>query len=278
MGMRKIIIILIISLGISIPVFAEAYFSGKTEMIAKSDIIVIVDIKEIKALEQNPAYREQEAKAYTIKKLKGNPAAEFTFFVPSMFPCAITSVEKGRYIVFLMKVNDSIERSATAADGGFSPNSSLEGSNWHYSYRPIKEDKVEWLDNNTISDLKEISLEKAISDINKIIIEHEKLEHIVKNICIAILKIKDKYTEMKGFTMQNYKGLWMSYGSCPPVDDVWISLHFKNTYWHQLPCRYNPDVDIYIKEVDDHLLFSAKIADELLKENLIQVVRENCQK
>ncbi|MCG2711420.1 MAG: hypothetical protein L6416_03740 [Candidatus Omnitrophica bacterium] len=154
--MKKILILIII-LGLTVPAFAKAYFAEKEEMIVNADIIAIVDITDVKNLEKDKSHGNQEATVSTIKNIKGTADKQFKFFVPCFFPCAITSVEKGQYLVFLKKGKNG-----------------LEGCNWHFSYRPIKDNKAEWYKKDTdfkkgssVFEMKE--LEKVINEITEIL-------------------------------------------------------------------------------------------------------------
>src|SRR6478735_3736367 len=84
---------------------AKAYFAPKTQMIAKSDLIAVVNITNVKSLEPEQTHGNQVAKATVQATVKGNVEndKEIEFKVECSFPCAITQVSTGQYLVFLSK-------------------------------------------------------------------------------------------------------------------------------------------------------------------------------
>ena len=147
---------------VAMPVTAEgkAYFAPRDKMVTKADVIAIVEITAVKEVQ---ICRNQEAVAKVERMLKGQLGKEVTFLVPNFFPCAITSVSKGRYLVFLKKE----DRKRRGYD--------LAGSNWRFSYRPIVDGMIEWYANGKSLTLETKELGKVLSEITRILTQMDAL-------------------------------------------------------------------------------------------------------
>lgn len=134
---------------------AKAYFSNKEEMVAKAQVIAIVEIKNLKSLEPEKMAGNQQATVVPIKVLKGTLKSEEELFVPCFFPCAIVKLTPGKYLVFLER-DKKVKR--------------LQGFNWHLSYRPIVDGSVAWFSNNELNaGLQTTELEGVIKDITNLL-------------------------------------------------------------------------------------------------------------
>jgi hypothetical protein len=152
--MKKIIPILILIFALPASAHAKAYLAPKAEMIAKSDVIAVVNITDVKSLEPEKMYGNQRAKATVRDVLKGDVKREMEieFMVKCFYPCAITQVSKGEYLVFLSKKDND-----------------FEGNNWHLSYRPIKDGAIEWYKDDTGYELKKRKLGGVLDEIRGIL-------------------------------------------------------------------------------------------------------------
>ena len=137
----------------------KAYFAPRDEMVAEADVIAVVEITAVKEVH---TCRNREATAMVERVLKGQLGKEVTFLVPNFFPFAITSVSKGRYLVFLKK-EDRKRR-------GYN----LAGSNWRFSYRPIVDGKVEWYADGKSLTLRTKELGKVLSEIAEILARQQE--------------------------------------------------------------------------------------------------------
>jgi hypothetical protein len=141
---------------ILLPLFAhaKARFAPKGEMIAEADVIAVVTITDVKSLEPEKRVGDQLATAVVKQVIKGEikNEQEIEFFVSSFFPCAVTQVSKGAYLVFLAK------------DGKM-----LKGKNWHLSYRPIENGSLDWYKDDTSYALEKKPLEKVVAEVHAIV-------------------------------------------------------------------------------------------------------------
>jgi len=138
--MKRITAILIIGLLLPVTAHGKAYFAPKAEMISNSVVIAVVDITEVKSLVPN----EQLVTATVKQTLAGKVDTIINFRVPCFYPCAIARVTKGTYLVFLSKDKQG-----------------LQGCNWHLSYRPVKDGRIEWYKINSRHELEW----RAIADV-----------------------------------------------------------------------------------------------------------------
>jgi len=132
--------------------FGRAYFAPKREMIAKSQVIAIVQITDVISLEPEKRLGDRRARATIREVLKGaiEKGKEMEFTVPCFFPCAITEVSTGEYLVFLSEEQGQ-----------------LQGNNWHLSYRPIRDGKVEWYRDDTSYELVQTELDKVVQEVRE---------------------------------------------------------------------------------------------------------------
>ena len=148
--MKRITAILITSLLLPAAAHAKAYFAPKAEMISNSVVIAVVDITEVKSLERNAQYGDQFVTATVKQTLAGKVGTKINFRVPCFFPCAITQVTNGTYLVFLSKDKQG-----------------LQGCNWHLSYRPVKDGKIEWYKNDSPNELEWRADEEVLKEVKQ---------------------------------------------------------------------------------------------------------------
>lgn len=133
---------------------AKAYFAPKTQMVSNSTVVAVVEITEVKSLEPNVRYGDQQVKAKVQETLAGEAGESLEFRVPCFYPCAITQVTNGTYLVFLSKGKDG-----------------LQGNNWHLSYRPVKDGKIEWYKADSPYELEWRERETVLNEVRKMIKE-----------------------------------------------------------------------------------------------------------
>lgn len=199
--MKKIILSILFLCFFSNLVFAKAYFAGKEEMILKSDFIAIVNITDVVSMETDKQYGDQKANASVNKILKGNAENNITFSIPCFFPCAIISVEKGLHIVFLKHEENK-----------------LSGVNWLFSYRPIKNNKVEWYSNDDTLKLEEKDLGKVIEDITEVIEKQKNRKNLATEEIIDRTTGRTDVCELHKVHMHKVK-VSIIYGLPPPWSD-----------------------------------------------------------
>ena len=144
------IIIFIAILLMPTGVYAKAKFAYKNEMIEKADVIAVVNITKIEPVQikgKGWTYR-QKATAKVEQSLKGKVPAEISLYGQEDFICAQCNYESGKSLVFLKRDNDL-----------------LKGSNWQFSIRPIKDDKVEWYQSDKGLELKAFPLSEVLEEI-----------------------------------------------------------------------------------------------------------------
>ena len=107
----------------------KAYFAPQNEMITRCDAIAVVNVTDVRETEvKTPGFDYREvAKAEVEQVLKGSLRKEITLHGSESFICAQVRFKPGRHLVFLK-----------------SQNGLLTGSNWQFSVRPIRGDRVEW--------------------------------------------------------------------------------------------------------------------------------------
>lgn len=150
--MMKTLAILMTCLLLPFAAHAKAYFAPKTEMVSNSTVVAVVEITEVKALEPNVHYGDQQVSAKVQETLAGSAGDRLAFRVPCFFPCAITQVTNGTYLVFL----------AMGKDG-------LQGNNWQLSYRPVKDGKIEWYKADPPHELEWRDRETVLNEVRKLI-------------------------------------------------------------------------------------------------------------
>jgi hypothetical protein len=157
-------LMLLLMLVITSAAFGKAYFAPRDEMLAKADVIAVVDITRVKELEPGKQYGNQQASADVVTVLKGKPGKTISFFVPCFFPCALVKLKSGRYIVFLTKEKGK-----------------LQGNNWHLSYRPILKDKVEWYTDGSTLALTTQSVDRVLGNIRKVLATQQQKQQSNRN-------------------------------------------------------------------------------------------------
>jgi hypothetical protein len=133
---------------------AKAYFAPKAQMVSNSTVVAVVEITEVKSLEPNAQYGDQQVKAKVTETLAGETGESLDFRVPCFYPCAITQVTNGTYLVFLSKGKDG-----------------LQGNNWHLSYRPVKDGKIEWYKTDSPYELEWRHRETVLNEVRRMIKE-----------------------------------------------------------------------------------------------------------
>lgn len=126
--MNRLPIFLIAVLLLPTIAHAKAYFASKEEMISNSDLIAVVDITDLAAAETGKRLRDELATATVKTTLIGR--------------------SKGDYLVFLSKGKQE-----------------MEGCNWHLSYRPVKDGKVEWFKKGSRNELEWQPQDEVLKDI-----------------------------------------------------------------------------------------------------------------
>ncbi len=152
--MKRTATVLVLILALAASAHAKAYFAPKAKMIAKSDVIAVVTITDVKSLEPDKWHGNQLAKATVKETLKGDVEKEkdIEFKVECFYPCAITQVSMGQYLVFLSKEGKE-----------------LRGNNWHLSYRPIKDGELEWYKDDKSYKLEKKELGKILDEVRRMI-------------------------------------------------------------------------------------------------------------
>lgn len=133
---------------------AKAAYAGKAQMIDCSDVIAVVDIKAVEAVQeagQTSGWTySQKATFVPVTVLKGVLPKDSTAYGGENFICASCKFEPGKALVFL------------SHDG-----THLVGSNWHLSIRPIKGDQLDWYDGENMSPLKPAKVSDVIVQIKQ---------------------------------------------------------------------------------------------------------------
>lgn len=166
--MRKILLITTVLLLIASVVYAKAYYAPKNEMIEKAEIIAVVDITEIKDVKIKGEHWTygQKATGKVEQLLKGKIPSKITIYGMENFICAQCRYEVGKFLVFLKHDNDL-----------------LVGSNWQFSIRPIKNDKVEWYkkDADDRFDLEYLPLSEVLKELKSKIEQDQPLQLTIKS-------------------------------------------------------------------------------------------------
>ena len=146
----KIIITLLMFVFTAGSSFAKAYFAGETEMVTNAEVIAIVNIQWTSQFKETTPFPYQVATGMVERVIKGKTAESISFNVPTFYPCAVTEVRTGRYLVFLKKAFGA-----------------LQGNNWYYSYRPITEGRTEWYESTNTLKLVEMPLDTVLRRIEQ---------------------------------------------------------------------------------------------------------------
>jgi len=150
--MKRAVLGLLMAMAASSAV-AKAYFAPRDVMIEKAEVIAVVDFTEVKTVpgsERVTIGIKQEVTATVQQVLKGEARSPLSIQIPTFVPCAVVSVSKGPHLVFLTRRLGK-----------------LAGSNWHYSYRPIKDGRVLWYTGETQLTLKEQELPAVLRQIKE---------------------------------------------------------------------------------------------------------------
>ena len=135
---------------------AKARFWTKRDMIEKSSVIALVEMKEVQHLQPTRQFGDQEATFTPIRILKGqmNARGEHVF-TRCFYPCAITQVKPGTWLVFLQRKKDG----------------KLFGFNWQLSYLAITNETVKWYKGERTLSLKTTKLDTVVQEIQSICAE-----------------------------------------------------------------------------------------------------------
>ena len=147
--MKTIIILLILAVSASNSI-AKAYFAREMEMVTNAEFIAIVNVQWTSEFKETTPFPYQVATGTVERVLKGEQPEAISFHVPTFYPCAVTEVHAGRYLVFLRKEFGA-----------------LQGNNWYYSYRPISDGIIEWYKDTNTLDMAEMPLESVVQQIEE---------------------------------------------------------------------------------------------------------------
>lgn len=139
---------------------AKAYFAPKSQMIVNSEIIALVDIKNVESAEakgMNWTY-SRKAIADPVKVLKGNFPKGGTIYGGENFICASCPLQSGKALVFLGHDNDL-----------------LIGTNWQLSIRPVVDEKLDWYKGEHYSPLEKTDVKVVIEEIEAQLAPDRKL-------------------------------------------------------------------------------------------------------
>lgn len=132
----KVLMVLLLGVVLSGSSAARPYYASKAEMIARSEVIAVVDVRRVGATTVRGRHSTyaQAADAVVEQTLKGELPPRVRLYAQEDFICARVDFRPGRYVVFLTR------------DGEL-----LAGSNWYLSARPIRYGRVEWYARDTES-------------------------------------------------------------------------------------------------------------------------------
>lgn len=148
--MRQWLLFILAIVLLPVAAHARAFFAPKEEMISNSVVVAVVDITDVKSLEPNAMQGDQQVQATVKETIAGQPGTNLMFRVPSFYPCAVTQVTNGTYLVFLSKGQHG-----------------LQGNNWHLSYRPVKDGKIEWYKSDSPYELEWKPKEDVLREVRK---------------------------------------------------------------------------------------------------------------
>ena len=136
----------------AVPVQGKAYYATRQEMVARAEVIAIVDVAEIQKIKIQGSHwtYSESAQARVVKCLKGKLPDTITLLGKENFICAQVYFHQGRCLVFLKK-----------------DKSGYAGCNWAASCLPLDESgKVPWLATPESREASTpVPLEKAEEDI-----------------------------------------------------------------------------------------------------------------
>lgn len=130
--MKRIIAVIGLILVSGGALIADIGIVGKEDMIAQSELIAHVEIKELISADKTESYGDLIAAARVLEVYKGDAKGKITFRIERFFPCAVYDVSTGEHIVFLEKDEKG----------------EYVGVNWYMSYLYIggERETVEWFD------------------------------------------------------------------------------------------------------------------------------------
>jgi hypothetical protein len=177
-------------------VYAKAYFAMKDEMIEKADIIAVVDIVKVEKIESKGSVwtYSQKAIAKVEQLLKGKIPKEVNIYGMEDFICAQCHYEVGKFLLFL-KYDKKL----------------LTGSNWQFSIRPIKKDKVEWYKKGGDDrfDLEYLPLSAVLQEIRVIVEKQGSVISRGQALAIAEKVCKESGWEWKDISATEDGGRWI---------------------------------------------------------------------
>jgi hypothetical protein len=132
----KVLIALLLGVALSGSSAPRTYYAGKAQMIERSEVIAVVDVRRVGATSVRGGRwtYAQAADASVERTLKGTLPGQVRIHAQEDFICDRVDFRPGRYLVFLKR------------DGRL-----LAGSNWYLSARPIRDGRVEWYARDTES-------------------------------------------------------------------------------------------------------------------------------
>jgi hypothetical protein len=119
--------------------FGKAAYFSEEQLVLKSAAIAIIDLDTPSPIPLanpfDPTVKSApnrmpcttSAQAKCVELISGELPATFVMQGDETFICAQCRLSKGRYLAFLVKVDDH-----------------WEGTNWQLSLRPVKDGKIEW--------------------------------------------------------------------------------------------------------------------------------------
>lgn len=122
---------------------AKAAFQSKNQMIDCCEVIAVVDVEKVEKVDEKGLAHtySQKATATPLHVLKGQLPKPCTIYGGENFICAQCNFQPGKLLVFL-----NHDRNL------------LIGSNWHFSVRPIRGNRLDWYDGESMT-LKPANLE-----------------------------------------------------------------------------------------------------------------------
>jgi hypothetical protein len=122
---------IVISLALSLPATAKAYFAAEAEMVANCELIALVKVTAVNKQQAQGNHRKYSKVAEaTVEKIwKGAAPKSILIYGGEDFICAQTPLAAGETLMFLNR------------DGA-----GYASSNWHLAIRPVKDGKVEYFD------------------------------------------------------------------------------------------------------------------------------------
>jgi len=148
--MRKFPLLLLL---LTLPVLAKAYHATRQEMLARAQVIAVVEVSEIQGVQIKGKHwtYSQRARARLLKPLKGKPADELVIYGGEDFECAQVQLHRGTCLVFLEPELEG-----------------YRGCNWGASCLPVADGRLPWLSGpETRHPDRESTLEQAEREIRQ---------------------------------------------------------------------------------------------------------------